>query len=278
VPAPQVPLELSDADASMGTTRAVAPSPSAAPLADSGGLPVPSQLAASSPVSRTLPVPTPLGTPPALVPAPTSPRTAAAMCKSLHVAPLTPGGSVPMPSDASNTVEARAGCKLPRLDQTGTALGWGPGQQRSQRPGSAALQVLAAKRRCGAGFADLTRGLYETGDKTVEEVTSGVQDAEVAAGDAEVAAGEGAQGASRSVEEASKFNVAQDVLGSDLLCKVMGFLGQEHVFLVIAVCHRWRQMAAGLEERLSDTGGINWPALGLFCDIVGLFWTSFVIY
>jgi serine/threonine protein kinase len=89
----------------------------------------------------------------------------------------------------------------------------------------------------------VTRGLCETGEKTVEEVTSGVQDAE------EVA-----------VVKVSKFNVAQDVLGSDLLCKVMGFLGQDHVFVVIAVCHRWRQMAAGLEERLSDTGAINWPA------------------
>ncbi len=142
-----------------------------------------------------------------------------------------------MPGDASNTVASRA-CKLPRLDYP---------------VGSSALQLLAAKRlaakrRAGIGLfvgaAGVACGLYETGDAPADQLAS-------AAGGAGGAGGASEDGASGSVPTAvPSSNVAQDVLGSDLLCKVMGFLSQNQVFLVIAVCHRWRQLAAGLEERV----------------------------
>jgi serine/threonine protein kinase len=66
-------------------------------------------------------------------------------------------------------------------------------------------------------------------------------------------------------EKKSASSTVHDVLTSDLLLKVWAFLGQEHIFQAIQVCHRWRNLSSGLDESESSedgqlTGAVNWPA------------------
>ena len=73
-------------------------------------------------------------------------------------------------------------------------------------------------------------------------------------------AGEGMVGDGRGKAGVGRTCVVEEVLSSELLCRVLAVLPHAHVFLAIEVCHKWRNLAAGLEEFLPDTGAVNWPA------------------
>ena len=144
----------------------------------------------------------------------------------------TPGGSAVLEEGGGRL------CKLPRLEQLG---------------GAAALRAQAAARR--AAWGDVSKGLVLGGEEDGGTPAGAAGGGGVMGGDV-LTQQEGA----RAGEAARRAMVVQEVLSSDMLCKILGFLPQPHVFMAIEVCHQWRQLAGGLHETLNGTGMVNWAA------------------
>ena len=149
----------------------------------------------------------------------------------------------------SGTKSESRTCKMPRLNLDRVAhLQQGASRALARCPASTSesLRLKAALQRASCLTADPADSMDAV--SATEELQEGAECLTVDA-----------------VEKKSASSIVHDVLTSDLLLKVWAFLGQEHIFQAIQVCHRWRNLSSGLDESESSedgqlTGAVNWPA------------------